>query len=212
MPVFFSGPCQAPAWSELERFDIVRLNPGESYSFERIGVKEKLIVGAGACRVALDGSAGHCVETRANLDLTSGDGMFRVTDVSDATTLIHLAGRWGDELGGSGIFTCANVDHRSDGGDPVAYPKTTNFDSHFHDCDEFWILFEGWAEVVSEGQHYNVGPGDCVATGMGHHHDVAVVREPICAVYLETTMQGQERRGHLWDHKHGSAEPQPERS
>ena len=108
-------------------------------------------------------------------------------------------------------FGCVVSDEPKDGGDRVQYPKQTNFDSHFHDCDEYWILFEGRGEVFSEGCRYAVGPGDCVATGMGHHHDMPIVDETIHAVYFETTMEGQKRRGHLWDHKHGAAQPQQDR-
>jgi mannose-6-phosphate isomerase-like protein (cupin superfamily) len=93
----------------------------------------------------------------------------------------------------------------------VGYAKTTNFDSHYHDCDEYWIVLEGRGVAVSEGKSYQVGPGDCVATGMGHHHDFPQASEPIKAVYFETTLQGQERLGHLWDHRHGPAEPALER-
>ena len=96
-------------------------------------------------------------------------------------------------------------------GDPVGYRKQTAFDNHYHDCDEYWILFEGSGVAASEGRLYDVGPGDCVATGMGHHHDFPIVREPVKAVYFETTMEGQRRRGHLWNHTHGAAEPRPER-
>ena len=31
------------------------------------------------------------------------------------------------------------------------------------------------------------------------------------AVYFETTMEGEKRRGHLWDHIHGKAQPRAER-
>ena len=64
---------------------------------------------------------------------------------------------------------------------------------------------------MSEGVTYDVGPGDCIATGMGFHHDFPRVREPVKAVYFETTMEGQKRRGHLWNHTHGTAEPQVDR-
>ncbi len=35
--------------------------------------------------------------------------------------------------------------------------------------------------------------------------------EPIAGVYFETTLEGHKRLGHLWEHTHGPAEPQPER-
>jgi mannose-6-phosphate isomerase-like protein (cupin superfamily) len=93
----------------------------------------------------------------------------------------------------------------------VSYRKETNFDSHYHDCDEYWIFFKGRGVAVSEGKHYEVAAGDCVATGMGHHHDFPLVYEPLEAVFFETTLEGQKRRGHLWEHTHGLAQPQAER-
>jgi mannose-6-phosphate isomerase-like protein (cupin superfamily) len=94
----------------------------------------------------------------------------------------------------------------------VDYAKETRFDSHYHDCDEYWIVFEGRGVAVSEGRSYEVGPGDCIATGMGHHHDFPQAFEPVRAVYFETTMEGQKRRGHLWDHTHGLAKPKADRT
>ena len=122
-----------------------------------------------------------------------------------------MCGRWSEELGGFGIFQAGPNDNRNGGGDPVDYEKYTAFDNHFHDCDEYWIFFKGRGTAVSEGKHYEVGPGDCLATGMGWHHDFAKVYESIKAVYFETTMEGAKRRGHLWNYKHGKAQPQLDR-
>ncbi len=210
MPVFTSGPGQAPAWCELQYFDIVELQPGDQHRYQRQGKKEKLIVGRGKCRVCLPGMEVQGGD-KTQLDLPEGDGVFFVDQVTERTVLIRMCGDWGEELGGAGVFTGANSDKPQDSGDRAEYPKFTNFDNHFHDCDEYWILFEGSGLAYSEGKAYLVGPGDCVATGMGHHHDLARVDAPIRAVYFETTMQGQKRRGHLWDHTHGRAEPRPER-
>jgi mannose-6-phosphate isomerase-like protein (cupin superfamily) len=65
--------------------------------------------------------------------------------------------------------------------------------------------------VVSEGKAYEVAPGDCLATGMGHHHDFPRVHEPVKGVYFETTLEGLKRRGHLWNHTHGPAQPRRDR-
>ncbi|MCZ7543520.1 MAG: hypothetical protein M5R40_08270 [Anaerolineae bacterium] len=94
-----------------------------------------------------------------------------MTAVHVDTVLVRMAGHWGDELGGSGVFFSGKSSAPEDRGDPVDYPKETDFDNHYHDCDEYWILWAGRGTVVSEGKFYEVGPGDCVATGMGHHHD-----------------------------------------
>jgi mannose-6-phosphate isomerase-like protein (cupin superfamily) len=118
-----------------------------------------------------------------------------------------MCGHWDEETGGSGIFTVGPDDGRQDGGDPVDYPKDTSFDNHYHDCDEYWIVLDGKGIAVSEGESYEVGSGDCIATGMGHHHDFPQVFEAIRAVYFETTIEGKKRRGYLWNHTHGQAEP-----
>lgn len=204
MPVFKSGMGLAPEWCELEYFDVVRLAPGEAHEFERIGQKEKLIMASGKCRIAI-GDRVLDAEQHANLDLSAPGKQFKVVEVAEDAILIRMSGRWGDEVGGSGIFPAWKVDDPHDIGDPVTYPKETAFDNHFHDCDEYWIVFSGTGVAVSEGVHFEIGPGDCVATRMGDHHDLPIVHEPITAVFFETTMKGQKRPGHLWVHTHGPA-------
>jgi len=194
----------------MRTFEIVQLAPGQHHTFARISKKEKLILGQGQCRIQYHGAT-LLVERGANMDLTSESGHFEVIEVVAPSILIRMCGDWGDELGGSGLFTGKSSEHPQDNGDPVAYRKETNFDNHYHDCDEYWILFEGSGAVVSEGKHYEVSAGDCVATGMGHHHNIQRVGERIEAVFFETTLEGQKRRGHLWDHTHGLAHPKAER-
>ena len=46
------------------------------------------------------------------------------------------------------VFRAENVATPSDKGDPVSYAKHPNIDAHYHDCQEFWLLLEGAAEVV----------------------------------------------------------------
>jgi mannose-6-phosphate isomerase-like protein (cupin superfamily) len=209
MPVFRSGKGLAPAWCELEFFEIVALDVGSTHTFERMGEREKVIMAEGECAISL-GDAPIEAERGAGYDIAEG-GAFVVSDVRQPTTLVRMCGRWGSEVGGSGLFPAFEEDDPNDGGDPVDYPKRTGFDNHFHDCDEYWIVVRGKGVAVSEGKAFEVGPGDCVATGMGWHHDFPTVAEPVLAVFFETTMGGQKRPGHLWEHTHGPAEPQPER-
>jgi mannose-6-phosphate isomerase-like protein (cupin superfamily) len=121
-----------------------------------------------------------------------------------------MCGNWRGETA-SGLFNVGISDGREDKGDAVDYPKETSFDCHYHDCDEYWVLFAGRGIAVSENASYEVGPGDCVATGMGFHHDFPIAHEPVSAVYFETELEGPGRRGHLWNHTHGEAVPQTER-
>jgi mannose-6-phosphate isomerase-like protein (cupin superfamily) len=199
----------APAWCEMTFFEIVTLPRGAHHRFARRAPKEKLIVCQGRALIAIDGSEVDATAGR-NLDLPSGAEGFDVREIHEEIVAVRLCGDWGEETGGSGLFTVASSDSPADRGDPVPYPKTTNFDSHYHDCDEYWVVWAGRGEAVSEGQAYDVVPGDCVATAMDHHHDVPHVREPLHGVYFETTLRGKKRRGHLWEHTHGPAHPAPD--
>lgn len=206
----------APAWCEMQFFEIVQLAPGEERTMQREGEREKLIVVEGEVDLGRSGSSGVVrLAAGAQHDMRAGDGSYTVAAPREGpgeTIVVRMCGAWGDETGGSGLFSVVNADDPGDdGGDPVDYPKTTRFDRHFHDCDEYWIIVRGRGVAVSEGRSYEVGPGDCIATGMGHHHDFPQVFEPVKAVYFETTLRGRKRRGHLWEHTHGPAEPDPAR-
>ena len=87
-------------------------------------------------------------------------------------------------------------------GDSVNYARRTNFDNHFHDCDECWIIFEGSGVAVSENIEYKFSAGDCILTKAGDHHDIPIVYEEISGVYFESTLKGKKRLGHLWNHTH----------
>ncbi len=210
MPVFKSGKGLAPEWCEMEYFDIVKLAPGDKHTYDRVGKKEKLILGRGKCKIAFGGQVVDA-EPSAQLDIETPGDHFEVLEVSENATLVRMCGRWGDEVGGSGIFWLPVVENPTENGDPVSYPKNNPIDNHFHDCDEYWIFYEGTGVAVTEGKFFEVGPGDCVATGMGYHHDMQTVIEQTVGVFFETTMEGQKRPGHLWEHTHGKAEPVEER-
>jgi mannose-6-phosphate isomerase-like protein (cupin superfamily) len=209
MPVFRSGE-SVPAWCELRSFAIVGVGAGETVRQERSEPKEMLIAGRGSCRIRI-GDEEHELAEGAIFDVMTDVNAWEITSGTTPATVIRMSGNWGEEVGGSGIFGAREVDDPKDVGNPVDYLKRTAFDSHFHDCDEYWILFEGRGTAVSEGKHFEVGPGDCVATGMGHHHDFPLVAEPVRAVFFETTLEGAKRRGHLWDHTHGKAVPKQDR-
>jgi mannose-6-phosphate isomerase-like protein (cupin superfamily) len=198
----------APAWCELKEFAVVTLAAGEGCEFPRRAAKERLLVASGACRIVF-GDEAVAAQAGDKYELPDADAHFAVT-ATDEATVVRLCGTWGAETGGWGLFSVEEQD-APERGDPTDYPKRTRIDNHYHDCDEYWIVLQGHGTAVSEGKRYEVGPGDCVATGMGHHHDFPLVTEPVRAVFFETTLQGARRRGHLWNHTHGQAQPQPER-
>ncbi len=71
------------------------------------------------------------------------------------------------------------------------------FDRHFHDCDEYWLVFKGKANVYSEGREFYVRKGDIVCTHAGDEHDVLAVYEEFEAFYLEAATPEGGRTGHL---------------
>jgi mannose-6-phosphate isomerase-like protein (cupin superfamily) len=210
MPIFHGSMAAAPAWCELTAFEVLRLPAGARHEFARVAPKERLIVASGSCHL-LAGAEDAEAKAGAKHELAGAADHFVVAVAHEPTTVVRLCGSWGEETGGWGLFNVEEVADPIERGDPTDYPKQTRIDNHYHDCDEYWIFLEGAGTAVSEGRHYDVGPGDCVATGMGHHHDFPLVTAPVRAVYFETTLQGARRRGHLWNHTHGQAQPQPER-
>jgi mannose-6-phosphate isomerase-like protein (cupin superfamily) len=71
------------------------------------------------------------------------------------------------------------------------------FDRHFHDCDEYWLVFSGRASVLVGSQTHTVGPGDIVCTPTGTEHDVVGVYETLEAFWFESTTPPGGRIGHL---------------
>ena len=209
MPITKSGEDNAPAWCGLSYFEVVTLAKGETRDFMRRSKREKIIVGTGTCEIRV-GDEVVAGEFKTNVDLQNDSDHFAVRTLNDPATLVWMCGDWETETS-SGIFQVGKSDEREDKGDAVDYAKETSFDCHYHDCDEYWILYEGCGVAVSEGKSHEVGPGDCVATGMGFHHDFPIVHEAVKSVYFETGLEGEGRRGHLWDHTHGVAVPQAER-
>ncbi|MHB1457154.1 MAG: cupin domain-containing protein [Armatimonadota bacterium] len=210
MPVFKSGE-KMPVWCELEHFELIHLKQDETIRIPRKGMKEEIIVCGGIVHAESGDMQSQLTEGQ-KMDLDSPDAQGYTIKALDGPALVfHAAGRW-DSITSSGIFWVSpGAPPASD--TPHDYEKTTTFDNHYHDCDEYWIFFQGRCCAVSEGKFYDVAPEDCVATGMGWHHDVQSVsgEELVKAVWFEGTLEGQKRVGHLWEPSHGKAVPQTDR-
>ena len=212
MPVIHHDDQAWPPWCELESFAILQVDGAGPFVLPRRGRVEKLVLVNGGARLVSPQE--RALRPGDVAELPPADevpGQFELRDAAPGTVVVHLAGRWGAETGGCGVFTVDRVANPIEKGDPVWYPKETAIDRHYHDCDEYWIVVEGAGTAMSEGTLYSVGPGDCLAIGMGHHHDFPLVTAPVRAVYFETTLEGAKRRGHLWEHTHGPAEPRLDR-
>ena len=71
------------------------------------------------------------------------------------------------------------------------------FDRHFHDCDEYWLVFAGRAVVAVGDETYEVETGDIVCTRTGIEHDVVAVGETLRAFWFEGATPSGGRVGHL---------------
>lgn len=207
MGIFRSGE-EPPDWCELRAFSIERPGRGAELRHVRRQPRERLLVTRGRCVLRWPGGA---MVLRAGQFLDPLADAWTVAGLTDDAELLRLSGRWGDEIAGCGIWSLRNEEDATHIGDPVDYPKHTRLDPHYHDYDEYWLVLDGAATVVVSGRPAKVAAGDCVPIGMGHHHDMPEVEGVMRGAFLETTIEGKKRLGHLWNHTHGPAEPRPER-
>lgn len=208
----FRSNAAPPDWCALRSFEVLDLGDGATAARTVAHRKERLLCSAGTVQIAgRDGSV--VLKEGQFLDAHAHPGMagWTAKGCAAGSQLVRLSGAWGEDVAGCGIFRVANDPAATDKGDPVDYPKSTRVDCHYHDCDEYWLLLEGAATVVVGGRFAEMKPGDCLAIGMGHHHDMPAAPEPVKAVFFETTLEGRKRIGHLWNHTHGPAQPKAER-
>jgi len=199
-----------PPWCELKRYEIIRPAAGAPVILPHVPGRMKLMIAEGSFAIRFAGQS-VTAERGDQLDVTA-EGMHIEVEASvpDAV-LIWLAGSWGEETGGSGLFTVEAAEQPANDGDPADYPRNTKFDRHYHDCDEYYVIYEGSGTMAIGDRLLPFKAGDCIAIGMGWHHDMPQVKQTVKAVYMETTLAGQKRTGHLWNHTHGPAVPAPDR-
>ena len=206
----FRGGETPPDWCELRHFSIERPALGAEVTLARLQPRERLLVSRGRCNARWPGGA-MVLRAGQFLDLPPDADAWTVAVTTGDAEFLRLAGRWGEQIAGCGIWTLQNEDGAAHTGDPVDYPKRTRLDPHYHDYDEYWFVLDGAATVVVSGRAAKVAPGDAVPIGMGHHHDMPEVEGVMRGAFFETTVEGRRRLGHLWNHTHGPAEPRPER-
>lgn len=72
-----------------------------------------------------------------------------------------------------------------------------HFDCHYHDCNEYWLIFRGKAKVQSEGRSYYVKAGDILCTKAGDEHDILEIYEDLEGFWFEDATPPGGRIGHL---------------
>ena len=201
MPVFDCFKEKPLVNSEVNKIEIIRLEPQEVYLANDHNEKEKVFV--------MDGKV--LMRTNENIKDYKENDFFEFNKhknklveiiAFDYASFIRIGGNWNEETRNCGVFELSASDKPKNIGDPVEYDRNTDFDNHYHDCNEFWIIYEGSGEIVTEGNGYRVKAGDCVFTKAGDHHDFPIVEKTIKGVWFETSLVGLKREGHLWDHTH----------
>lgn len=192
-----------PDWCQLHRFEFIDVGAG-GVEFTPEGRSERIVMVDGPVNLR-QGARSLGLASGQFFDLDVDAGPVRLVPLYGAGFAVRLIGDWGTDLAGCGVFRVEDEPEPSDRGDPVSYPKTTRMDSHYHDCDEYWIVVDGRAGVVVSGEGAELERGACLCIGMGRHHDMAHAHEPVRAVYFETGYERGKRMGHLWEHTHGPA-------
>lgn len=200
MPVIKNTDQVFPEWSELDYYIIDAIGNEDIIEWQIKSDMEILFVCDG--RVLLEyGDNSSVLNCGDIIEIPENIKEIRITG-NQPSVCIRIGGNWKEPKGNNGIFSLQNSENPKNIGDAIEYIHKTDMDNHYHDCDEYWIIYKGSGKVVTEGDTFDVYPGDCVATKMGDHHNFPEVFEKIYGVYFETTLKGQKRKGHLWTHTH----------
>lgn len=202
MPVFNIAKGPIPEWCELNLIDIHVIPEGDSLDFSLENEKEILFCGSGQFEVGLvSGQKRVAIDARVMLGVK--DVEYQVRSLENST-VIRIGGNWPDESGSSGVFHLYESRNPQNKGDDHPYRRNTVMDYHYHDCNEYWIFYSGSGGIITDdGRVYDIAAGDCVVTRAGIHHDMHWVNRELHGVYLETSLKGKKRPGHLWNHTHG---------
>lgn len=70
-------------------------------------------------------------------------------------------------------------------------------DYHYHDGDEYWVIFRGHFTLDYNGMRIPVGPGDLLAAGKGIAHGALAPEEAMNAIVMAMPLEDGKRDGHL---------------
>ena len=200
MPLLKISENKFPEWSEVKKIAQFSIDPNSTSEITKSFPKYALFVISGECSIKTNGYEKIFLE---NDSLFSDKKNISIKTTNHKTEIVMIEGNWNDEIGGSAVFKMSKLSTPRNIGDPVDYPRTNDFDNHYHEFDEYWIILKGSGLAVSEGVRYKFSSGDVIATRMCDHHDLPEVYEDIHGIYFETSLREQKRLGHLWNHTHG---------
>jgi quercetin dioxygenase-like cupin family protein len=82
-------------------------------------------------------------------------------------------------------------------------------DYHYHDGDEYWVVFRGHFDLDYHGLKIPTRPGELLAFGKGYEHGLLDPPEVMQAIVLAMPVEDRQRDGHLNRERNG--DPVPDR-
>lgn len=80
-------------------------------------------------------------------------------------------------------------------------------DTHYHDGDEYWVVFRGHFTLDYNGRKIKVGPGTLMAAGKGYEHGAEEVEEVMNGLVIAMPLEDGKRDGHLNRANQGAPTP-----
>ena len=80
-------------------------------------------------------------------------------------------------------------------------------DYHYHDGDEYWVVFRGHFDIDYHGLKVPTEPGQLLAFGKGYEHGLLDPTEAMNAIVLAMPLEDRQRDGHLNRERNGDPVP-----
>ena len=160
-----------------------------SHRIEPTHPKERLVVISGDAQIESEHGR-FTLHKRDYYDVPAGGAT--ITNIGTSMAEIaHISGHWDKTI-------------RSE---ICMFQPGNPCDVHYHDGDEYWVIFRGHFTLDYNGRKVPVGPGDLLAAGMGFEHGALEPEEVMQAIVLATPLEGRERDGHLNRENNGAPTP-----
>lgn len=199
MPVFNRETLKnAPDWVAFDDFDFSYLDPrGDAAPIDMF------VKGSDRRQIVLVLGGGVIAKSEYGLQKLERTGWLHVppsgihldstgaTAHGDQVQILRISGQW-DGTPHVGVFW--------------AWPDTP-LEMHYHDFDEYWFIVHGHSEAFTDGNRYELRPGDLVATARGYEHGMPVPGEAMTGVAFEPQLGPDQRKGHLHREEHGDPVP-----
>ena len=200
-----------PKWAKLRKYERVFMKKDEVMQLCEFAYPKVALMCLSGSFTIVDGDATVDIKLGEAYELTSESAQITAHPYYfvEKASFMLMCGIW--ESASFNMFRADIFENPVNLGTPCDYYRNNSFDNHYHDFDEYWILYEGHGVAYSENKPFECGPGDCVVTGMGWHHDFPIAHDYVQAVTVETEGEGQNRPDHLWEQVHGPAVPQKDR-